>query len=59
MYTSGLPDGKEDDFSLNAQFQIIGNTAPLKNNRFRMRLTPGIVIPFPGIDDKDALGNHT
>jgi hypothetical protein len=47
------------DFSLRAQFQIIGNTAPLKNKRFRMRLTPGIVIPFPGIDDKDALGNHT
>jgi hypothetical protein len=47
------------DFSFKARFQIIGDTAPLKNDRFRMRLTPGIVIPFPGIDDNDASGNHT
>jgi hypothetical protein len=47
------------DFSLKARFQIIGDTAPLKSARFRMRLTPGMVIPFPGIDDKDSSGNHT
>jgi hypothetical protein len=47
------------DFSLKARFQIIGDTAPLKSARFRMRLTPGMVIPFPGIGDKDSYGNHT
>jgi hypothetical protein len=47
------------DFSLKARFQIVGENAPLKSARFRMRLTPGMVIPFPGIDDKDASGNHT
>ncbi|MDR2792688.1 MAG: hypothetical protein LBB61_03345 [Treponema sp.] len=47
------------DFSVKAQFQIAGDGALLPGERFRMRFTPGIVIPFPGIDDKDALGNHT
>jgi hypothetical protein len=47
------------DFTLKWQFQIIGNSAPVSSGRFRLRVTPGIVIPFPGIDDKDALGNHT
>jgi hypothetical protein len=46
------------DFSLKAHFQIIGHNAPLPSGRFRLRLTPSVVIPFPGIDDKDALGNH-
>jgi hypothetical protein len=46
------------DFVLKAQFQIIGDNAPIKTKRFRMRLAPGMVIPFPGIDGKDALGNH-
>jgi hypothetical protein len=47
------------DFSVKARFQIAGEGALLPSERFRMRLTPGIIIPFPGIDDKDALGNHT
>jgi hypothetical protein len=47
------------DFSVKAQFQIAGAGALFPSERFRMRFTPGIVIPFPGIDDKDALGNHT
>jgi hypothetical protein len=47
------------DFSIKAQFQIIGNTGLIESRRFRMRLTPGLVIPFPGIDDKDSSGNHT
>jgi hypothetical protein len=47
------------DFLLKAQFLIIGNNAPVSSERFRMRLAPGMVIPFPGIDDKDSLGNHT
>jgi hypothetical protein len=61
------------DFSLKWQFQIVGdkagsgnkedggdkNNARLSGGRFRMRVTPGIVIPFPGIGDRDALGNHT
>jgi hypothetical protein len=46
------------DFSLKARFQVIGDSGLLKNQRFRLRLSPGIMIPFPGIDDKDALGNH-
>jgi hypothetical protein len=46
------------DFTLKGQFQIIGNNAPVSSERFRMRVTAGVVIPFPGIDDKDALGNH-
>ncbi|MDR1247931.1 MAG: hypothetical protein LBK63_01385 [Treponema sp.] len=47
------------DFSLRAQFQIIGKNAPVLSERFRMRLTPGMVIPFPGINDQDSLGNHS
>ena len=47
------------DFVLKAQFQLIGNSTRRPSDRFRMRVSPGIVIPFPGIDDKDALGNHT
>jgi hypothetical protein len=62
------------DFSLKWQFQIIGDKASngdkgdygdnksntqLSGGRFRMRVTLGIVIPFPGIDDSDALGDHT
>ncbi|MDR1202517.1 MAG: hypothetical protein LBL58_12950 [Tannerellaceae bacterium] len=47
------------DFTLKGQFQIIGKNGPVSSERFRMRITPGMVIPFPGIDDKDALGNHT
>ena len=47
------------DFYLKAQFQIAGAGGLLPSSRFRMRFTPGMVIPFPGIDDKDALGNHT
>jgi hypothetical protein len=46
------------DFTLKGQFQIIGNDAAVSSERFRMRVTPGIVIPFPGIDDRDVLGNH-
>jgi hypothetical protein len=46
------------DFRLKGQFQIIGNGTPLPSGRFRMRVAPGIVIPFPGIDDGDALGSH-
>jgi hypothetical protein len=46
------------DFSLRAQFQIIGDNALAQSERFRLRLTPGLVVPFPGIDDKDASGNH-
>jgi hypothetical protein len=47
------------DFLLKAQFQIIGKNAPLLSERFRLRLAPGMVIPFPGISDQDSLGNHT
>jgi hypothetical protein len=47
------------DFRLKGPFQIIGPRAPVKHERFRLRVAPGVVIPFPGIDDKDALGNHT
>jgi hypothetical protein len=46
------------DFSVKARFQIIGDKAPLHSERFRLRLAPGVVIPFPGIDDKDGSGNH-
>jgi hypothetical protein len=46
------------DFRLKGPFQIIGDNALLSSRRFRMRVAPGVVIPFPGIDDKDALGNH-
>ncbi|MDR0409187.1 MAG: hypothetical protein LBH18_02150 [Spirochaetaceae bacterium] len=46
------------DFSLKARFQIIGVNAPLQSERFRLRLAPGVIIPFPGIDDKDASGNR-
>ncbi|MHB9291666.1 hypothetical protein Holit_00744 [Hollandina sp. SP2] len=58
-------DGAEEiyeglsDFSLKAQFLIIGNNAPVSSERFRLRLAPGLVIPFPGIGDKDSSGNHT
>jgi hypothetical protein len=58
-------DGAEEiyeglsDFSFKAQFLIIGNNAPVSSERFRLRIAPGIVIPFPGIDDKDSSGNHT
>jgi hypothetical protein len=47
------------DFSLRAQFLIIGDNAPVSSERFRLRFTPGLVIPFPGIEDKDVIGNHT
>jgi hypothetical protein len=47
-----------NDFSLKAQFKLLGEGAALPSGHFRMRATPGIIIPFPGIDDKDALGNH-
>jgi hypothetical protein len=47
------------DFRLKGPFQIIGPRAPVKHERFRLRVAPGVVIPFPGIDDKDALSNHT
>jgi hypothetical protein len=46
------------DFSFKAQFQIIGKNAPVVSERFRLRLAPGMVIPFPGISDQDSLGNH-
>jgi hypothetical protein len=46
------------DFSLKAQFQIMGKHAPVVSERFRLRLAPGMVIPFPGISDQDSLGNH-
>ncbi|MDR1147057.1 MAG: hypothetical protein LBK66_00340 [Spirochaetaceae bacterium] len=46
------------DFSLRAQFQIIGKNTPVVSERFRLRLAPGMVIPFPGISDQDSLGNH-
>ncbi|MDR1126708.1 MAG: hypothetical protein LBL06_01120 [Treponema sp.] len=47
------------DFALKGRFQVVGHNAPIPSERFRVRVTPSVVIPFPGIDDKDALGAHT
>ncbi|MCL2805175.1 MAG: hypothetical protein FWD26_04475 [Treponema sp.] len=38
------------DLFIGAKFQIIGETAPVKNNMIRLALAPGVLIPLPGPD---------
>ncbi|MDR1211997.1 MAG: hypothetical protein LBK40_07190 [Spirochaetaceae bacterium] len=46
------------DFSLEARFHLIGNNAPVKTPRFRLTAAPGVIFPFPGIDDDDKMGKN-
>jgi hypothetical protein len=46
------------DFSLEARFHLIGAGAPIKTSHFRLTAAPGVIFPFPGIDDDDKMGKN-
>jgi hypothetical protein len=46
------------DFSLETRFHLIGDNAPIKSAHFRLTAAPGVIFPFPGIDEDDKMGNN-
>ena len=47
------------DIMLGAKIQIIGPAAPIQNNMFRLAFAPGVIIPIPGPDFSDEIGEST
>jgi hypothetical protein len=46
------------DFSLEMRFHIIGDNAPVQTPHFRLTAAPGVIFPFPGIDEDDKMGKN-
>jgi hypothetical protein len=46
------------DFSLETQFHLLGDKAPIKTSNFRLTAAPGVIFPFPMIDDDDKMGKN-
>jgi hypothetical protein len=46
------------DFSLETQFHIVGNKAPIKSSYFRLTIAPGVIFPFPLIDTDDKMDKN-
>jgi hypothetical protein len=46
------------DFSLEARFNIIGENAPVKASYLRLIVSPGVIFPFPGLDDEYKMGKN-
>ena len=45
------------DIIIGAKMQILGNAGPLKSERFRLALGPGLKVPLPGPDYEKQLTN--
>jgi hypothetical protein len=46
------------DFSLETRFHLIGANAPVKTSHFRLTAAPGVIFPFPLIDEEDKMGKN-
>jgi hypothetical protein len=46
------------DFLLETRFHILGDKAPIRTSHFRLTASPGVIFPFPGIDEDDKMGKN-
>jgi len=51
--------GVAGDVLIGAKIQIIGREAPMQSDLFRVAFAPGLIIPVPGPDFNNELGNRT
>jgi len=55
--TSSVRSLDKGDIIIGAKMQILGDAGPLKSDRFRLALGPGIKVPLRGPDYKEQLAN--
>jgi hypothetical protein len=55
--SNSIPEGFYD-IAISGRFQVIGASAPVRTEHFRLALIPGVILPFPLIDADEKAGNN-